>query len=63
MIRRKTTLRSKSGGFGATLHAGSTFNGELLGGSSIAAQAGGIVNGRLLAQTSVTLNSNKVVET
>ena len=56
MIRRKTTLRSKSGGFGAQ-------NGKLLGGSSIAAQAGGIVNGRLLAQTSVTLNSNTVVET
>jgi hypothetical protein len=47
----------------ATIHASSVFNGELLGGSGIAAQAGATINGRLLAQTSVTLISDTVVET
>ena len=47
----------------ATLHSGSTFNGELLGGSGIATQAGAVVNGRLLAQTAVTLISSTVTET
>ena len=46
----------------ATLHAGSEFFGELLGGNGIAVQAGGFVNGRLLAQTSVTLIQNIVIE-
>ena len=45
-----------------TLHATSTFNGELLAATSISAQAGGVVNGRLLSQTAVALNSNTVTE-
>jgi len=46
-----------------TLHAGSTFVGELLAATSIAAQAGASVEGRLLAQTGVTLINNTIVET
>ena len=46
-----------------TLHPGSTFLGELLAATSIAAQAGATVRGRLLAQTGVTLINNTIVET
>jgi len=45
-----------------TLHAGSSFFGELLAQTGIAAQAGGTIRGRLLAQTGVTLISNTLIE-
>ena len=49
----------------ATIHAGATFRGELLGATVIAAQAGATILGRLLAAAagSVTLISNTITET
>jgi hypothetical protein len=45
-----------------TLHAGSTFFGELLAATSIAMQNGATLHGRTLAQTGVTLIGNTIVE-
>jgi hypothetical protein len=45
-----------------TLHAGSSFQGELLGATSIAMQSGATARGRLLSQTGVTLISDTVIE-
>ena len=46
-----------------TIHAGSSFQGELLAQTSIAVQTGAAVTGRLLAQAEVSLDSNVVTKT
>jgi hypothetical protein len=46
-----------------TLHAGSTFRGELLAATSIATQAGSTTLGRLLSQTGVTTISTTLTQT
>jgi Protein of unknown function (DUF3494). len=43
-----------------TLGTYSTFNGNILGATSIALQTGAVLNGRALAQTQVTLDANSV---
>lgn len=44
----------------ATLQAGTTFNGIILGQTAIVVKSGAVINGRALAQTAVTLISNEV---